>query len=89
MAHKCQKSADRDTKSDRPQVPRAAEVASRGINSTREVQHVTSALLNDLLQGHVDKGTGGVACRFLGLKLRTADLELKHNEGRPIEFADN
>lgn len=74
-------------KGGRAPIPTAGEVASGGINSTRDLFKLGGSLINDMLQGDKKaKKLSGPICRTGSMMLRSVDLEQTHNDGASIEM---
>ena len=68
-------------------VPTAAEVASGGIGDSRDLCRLGGALINDMLGDRVSGKLANPICRTGNMMLRAADLEHRHNDGKPLPMA--
>ena len=65
-------------------VPTAAEVASRGLRTTRDYARFGGSLINDVLGDRVATRQVNPICRVANFVLRGVDLENRHNDGKPL-----
>lgn len=64
-------------------IPRACAIAERGIESTSDIRALMSALVSDMLGGHVSANVVSTAVRANNTILKSAEMD--HKYGTPNE----
>jgi hypothetical protein len=78
---------DGGTEGVRAQVQTAAQVASGGIASSRDMTRLGGAMINDLINGSMTGKIANPVVRTGNMMLRATEMEQKHNDGKPIPMA--
>ena len=67
--------------------PRSVEIASAGIDSTRDMAKFGTALIADIMTGSVCAKVANPVCRTGNLVLRSVEMEQRHNGGNPVPLS--
>lgn len=67
----------------RPEGPRSASIAARGIRTGHDFANLMSALMSDLIDGRVTPNIGNATCNAGGKLLKVVEMQFKYGTEGP------